>query len=53
MIIEVNSLTDPNNSHIYKDILDVGESIDESFLLFINLTMKLIDFLITNIIGKN
>ena len=33
MIIEVNSLTDTNNSHIYKDILDVGESIDESFFI--------------------
>lgn len=33
MIIEINSLTDPNNSHIYEEIADVGESIDGKFFI--------------------
>lgn len=28
MIIEVNNLTNPNNSYIYEDVVDVSDSID-------------------------
>lgn len=33
MIIEVYSITDPNNNHIYEDVVDVGESIDGSLFI--------------------
>ena len=37
MIIEVYGITDPNNNHVYEDVVDVGESIDGSLFIIYKL----------------